>query len=402
MKIYLLGEKLGHSLSPELHRFYGDYSYEKKEHAKSELSDFFAKRDFDALNITVPYKRDVIEFCDIISTEADETHSVNTIVNSNGKLYGHNTDVYGFSYLLDKNGISVDNKTVAILGSGGAAQAVKSVLKNRDCKTVTVSRSGEVTYADTEKYRDAEIVINCTPVGMYPNINNSPCDVSVFERIEWAIDLTYNPFRTLFLQSAAKQGANIVNGLDMLCAQGYMSAKLFTDSEIDFSLIEKARISLESKYTNIAVIGMPGSGKTTLAEKFSDYTGRKLLDTDKLITEETERTPEDIINRDGEAAFRKIENDICLKACLSKESIISCGGGIVCTPENITLLRSVSVVLYIDCPLSELDTVSRPLSHNVEALWKKRKHLYEKCADITVTRDMKVEEILQKITEFIK
>lgn len=403
MKFYLLGEKLSHSLSPEIHSFFGNYSYEKYEISRNDLPLFFKERHFDGLNITIPYKFEACKLCDVLSRNAQTTQCVNTVLNKNGTLYGYNTDIFGFSYLLRKNNINPDNKTIVIFGNGGASQAVKSVLTQYNCQIITVSRQGPITFFDTEKYKNADIAINCTPLGMYPKIDECPVDISLFKKLSWAIDLTYNPYRTVFLQDASKLGANTVNGLDMLCAQGFLASQLFNNNSNDSDLIDISRRAIEEKYTNIALIGMPGCGKTTLAKILSEKTGRPIFDLDNLILQKTKKTPEEIIRTDGECKFREIENSFCRTMCLEKGAILSCGGGTICTQENIKFLRSTCIVVFISCPLNALDISGRPLSEDgVEKLWKKRKNYYAECADIVYERDTDINILLKNIKEFFK
>ncbi len=240
MEFGLLGRKLSHSYSPQIHSFFGDYKYELFEKEPCELSSFFYSKNFKGINVTIPYKKDVIKYCDELSSVAKQLSSVNTIVNTNGRLFGYNTDFFGFSYMIKKAKIDVENKKAIVLGSGGASVTCCAVLKNLDAKEVIViSRNGENNYYNLNKHFDAQIIVNATPVGMYPNVNESIIDLNDFEKCEGVFDLIYNPDKTLFLQQAEQLNIKFSNGLSMLIAQAKQSAELFLDKIIDDNIIEK-------------------------------------------------------------------------------------------------------------------------------------------------------------------
>ncbi len=406
MKYGLLGGKLAHSFSPLIHSVYGNYEYTLFPVAPEDLSSFFRERCFDGINVTIPYKQTVIPFCDNLSPIAKRLNSVNTITVKNDVLCGDNTDYAGFSYLLKKGGITVQGKKTLILGSGGSSHTVQAVCEDEGAREiVVVSRTGKVNYENLFSHADAEVIINTTPVGMYPDNGKSPVDLGQFPKLEAVADIIYNPQRTALLLQAEKLGVKHINGMPMLAAQAKYSSELFTGTSLDDALIEKA-VDVVSKATrNIVFIGMPGSGKSTIGAMIAKKLGRKFFDTDKMVKKISGRTPAEIIKTDGEPTFREIEKQAALEAGKQTSAVIATGGGIVLDDRNIDALRQNGYLIFLDRYIDNLETKNRPLSSGADALKKlydKRYPLYKKYADMTVDSNSDLKVTVEKIYEVIK
>lgn len=402
----LLGEKLTHSFSPLIHSVYGDYEYRLFPLPPEKVPDFLAQRAFDGINVTIPYKQTVIPYCDSLSPIAVRLNSVNTITVKNGRLCGDNTDYAGFLYLLKKGGITLKGKKVLILGSGGSSHTVNAVSADEGAREIIiVSRTGKVNYENITRHPDAEVIINTTPVGMYPNNGKSPVDLNLFPNLEAVIDIIYNPQRTALLLQAEKRGLKHINGMPMLAAQAKYAAELFTGTRLDDALIEKA-VDLVSKSTrNIVLIGMPGSGKSSIGKMLASRLGMKFLDTDEMVREMTGRTPSKIIKSDGEPAFREIERQAAQEAGKRTSAVIATGGGIILDERNIDSLRQNGLLIFLDRSLEKLDTSGRPLSSSFEALKKLyeiRYPLYQKYADLTIDSNSDLETTAKKIYQMIQ
>ena len=403
MKRYgLLGEKLSHSLSPELHKLYGDENYELFEVEKTKLAEFVKKKDFDGLNVTVPYKKAVMPLLSKTSELARRVGCVNTVVkDKNGKLIGYNTDVYGFEFLLDFHEIDVCGKTCAILGNGGGAAAVKAVLADR--KAAKIETLGRLDTQKAEKRPGFDILINATPVGMYPNNGEAAVDIALFEGVATVIDIIYNPIKTKLLLDAEKRGIKAVNGLIMLAAQGKRSRELFDGAEIDDCRIEYAVEKLTEKMQNIVLIGMPGSGKTSVGRALAEKLGKRFIDLDETIEKLYGKKPESIIRLHGEREFRRTERVAAAWAGKFTGAVIATGGGVVTVEENLDSLSQNGKIVYVKRDLQKLAVEGRPLSagKNVEALFSEREALYERWKDIEIdnngTIDETVSEIIKKI-----
>lgn len=404
----LLGAKLIHSYSPEIHSFLGNYPYELFEKSADEVEDFIKNGAFTGINVTIPYKKTVLPFMTELSETARRTGSVNTVIRlENGGLYGDNTDVYGFTEMVKRSGISVEGKKTLVLGSGGASVSVIYALESLGAgPVITISRKGEDNYANIEKHADAKIIVNATPVGMFPENGPSPVDLGVFKECEGVFDLIYNPARTGLLLQAEKLDIPGMNGLYMLVAQAVRSSELFTGKKPDDGITEKVVKELDRSMKNIVLIGMPGSGKSLLAKKISAFSGRPVFDCDDEITNATGKTPSEIIEEQGEEAFRKTETEVLKKLCARSGLVISTGGGVVTRPENYPLLHQNSTIVLIERPLEQLSSRGRPLSRSkgVKALYEERWRLYEEFADIKVPNNgyragAVAAEILRKLKE---
>lgn len=404
-KCGLIGEKLSHSFSPKIHGYLADYSYSLFEMPESRVGEFLKRGDFDAINVTIPYKKTVMPYLDEISGEAISIGSVNTITkNEDGKLKGDNTDYYGFWHTVEACGIVIKDKNVLILGTGGASLTAKAVSSDMGAKEITfVSRTGEVNYRNVyEKCVDSHIIINCTPVGMYPNNGIAPIQLERFVKCEGVIDMIYNPAKTKLLLDAESLGIKHINGLPMLVAQAKKACELFLKTKIDDCVIGEITQKMSSRMGNIILVGMPGCGKSTVAKILSEITGRKMLDTDSMISEAEQKMPSEILLTCGEDAFRKIEHREVCRAGKVSESIISTGGGVVTRQENYEPLRQNGKIVFINRAIEKLATDDRPLSKNLEALYKKRLPMYRSFADIEVENDVSPEECAERILSALK
>lgn len=381
----LLGEKLSHSYSPAIHRRLGAYRYDLFEKTPSELEAFLRSGTFDGLNVTIPYKKAVFPYMNEVSETARAIGSINTIVRrADGTLYGDNTDVTGFRQMLQKSGISVSGKKVLVLGSGGASVSVLYVLREQGAKPVVISRSGPDNYENLDRHADASVIVNTTPVGMYPRNGEAPLSVSHFPECEGVLDLIYNPQRTALLLEAESRGIPCENGLYMLVAQAARSSELFTGAPVSTEKVKEIARELRAEQSNIVLIGMPGCGKSTIGRKLAEYMGREFYDADEEFSNRYERTPEQVILADGEEVFRRMETEILKSLGAKSGAVIATGGGAVTREENYPLLHQNGVIIWITRDLSELDTKNRPLSAgSLTKLYEKREPLYRAWADLT-------------------
>jgi shikimate dehydrogenase len=382
----LLGEKLSHSFSPQIHAELSGYEYRLFEKKPEELEAFLRHGDFDGLNVTIPYKKAVIPFCSNLSETARLIGSVNTIIRqSDNSLYGHNTDFFGFSYLLEKAGIKSDQGKTLVLGSGGSSLTVQAVLRDRGAKEIIViSRTGVDNYQTIEKHCDAKWIVNTTPVGMFPNNGISPItDLGIFSDCKGVADLIYNPSRTELMALAEESGIPAFNGLTMLAAQAKKSAELFTNAEIPNKEIERIITKIASLCRNIVLIGMPGCGKTSIGTALAKRLGRDFADTDELIVKNAGKPIPGIFAEHGEDAFRALERNALQTVCKESGLVIATGGGVVARPENRRIIRQNSLVIFLDRDIFQLPTAGRPLSQRdgLESLAAVRLPLYRQWSD---------------------
>ena len=411
MKYGLLGERLGHSFSKEIHEQIGSYQYELKEVSKENFDDFMIQKDFIAINVTIPYKEKVIPYLDYIDVSAKKIGAVNTIVNKDNKLYGYNTDYLGLRDLVLTNNINVQNKKVLILGTGGTSKTSRVVFKDlgaREIVLVSIEPVGnEISYEDALKYhQDSEIVVNATPCGMYPNNDDLILDISNFNRLEAVVDVIYNPLKTMLVRNANKLGVKAVGGLYMLVAQAVYAAGIFMDTKYDNSVIHKIYKQIYSEKQNIALIGMPTSGKTTISLLLGEKLNKQVVDTDLLVEEKMGMSIKEYLDIYEEKDFRKIETEVINEVSKQNNMVISTGGGVIKNQDNINYLKANSVIVFIDRPLDLLfATNSRPLSSNkqdLEKLYYERYDLYCKYADIIVKNDQDLEQVIDKIISEVK
>lgn len=394
MEYGLIGEKLGHSFSREIHNLLASYTYDLKELPKNELDTFMKSRNFKGVNVTIPYKESVIPYLDEIDEAAKAIGAVNTIVNREGRLIGYNTDFYGMRELLLSRSIRIEKRFVAVLGTGGTSKTACAVAKSLGAsRIVRVSRNphsdGDISYDELEAIKtDIQIIINTTPVGMYPNENCAPLDIDGFSALEGVVDAIYNPPRTKLISDARARQIRAAGGLYMLVAQAARAAELFTGDCNMMQKTEKAYCSILKNKQNIVLVGMPGSGKSTLGRMLAKKTGKAFYDSDSEIEKQTGMCIPDYFSKYGEDGFRAIETDVIKRLSLLGGIVIATGGGAVIRSENIDSLAKNGIIVYLDRPISDIKiTSNRPLTRSVDDLKKKyyeRHEMYEKSADITV------------------
>lgn len=385
----------------------GNDEYRLLSMTKEEFYSFFKTREFSAVNVTIPYKTDAYAICDTVSDEAKMIGSVNTVVNKNGHLFGYNTDIFGFIYMLERAGVEVRDKKVLILGTGGTSLTANAACKKLLARQIiTVSRKGDVNYENVyTDHADAQVIINTTPVGMYPSNGMSPIDISRFPDLSGVADVIYNPGKTRLLLDATKRGVPTAGGLSMLVAQAVEADRIFFDKEnVDVQDTTKRVLEkIEAGVRNIILIGMPGCGKSTVGKLLSKKLSREFIDADDYLTEKEGRSPEEIIKNDGEEVFRAIETKTLMDITKLSGKVISCGGGAVLRPENRELIVQNSFCVYIKRPIEKLATDGRPLSsggiERLKELFAKRDPLYKECADFYVDLDENGKKCAEKIIE---
>ena len=404
MKCGLLGRKLGHSYSPQIHARLADYSYELFEKEPQQLEDFLQNGDFTGLNVTIPYKKDVIPFLDELTPIAEKMGAVNTIVRRKGKLIGHNTDYFGFLTMVRASGLDVKNKKALVLGSGGASNTAVAVLQELGAEVIIISRSSENNYDNLHIHSDAALIVNATPVGMYPRVGISPVDLNLFPKLEGVLDVVYNPARTQILLDAEKKGIVAMNGLLMLVAQAKESAEWFADHPISDEKIAAIHKKLRLQMENIILIGMPGCGKTTIGTALAEKLGKKFVDADAALVESTGRNIPEIFATDGEPGFRSLETQTL--ANLGKQSglVIATGGGCVTQARNYPLLHQNGTLFWLTRDLEKLPTDGRPLSqtNKLADMYAVRKPLYEAFADHKIDNDGDLTTTISRILEELK
>ena len=406
MRCGLLGEKLGHSYSKAIHERLAPYTYEMIECERNRLDEFMRSAPFDAINVTIPYKKAVIPYCAALSPIAEKIGSVNAVIKrSDGTLFGDNTDAFGFMSLVNKSGINPRGKKCLVLGSGGASATICAVLDELSAKSVTViSRSGEDNYTNLEKHADAEIIVNTTPVGMYPNTGVSPVDLSLFKKCEGVLDIVYNPRRTALIMQAEALKIPAMSGLYMLVAQAKRAAELFTGTMIDDSRTDEIERELTLKMQNIVLIGMPGSGKSTIAKALGERLERRVYESDELIVEKAQMSIPDIFAKFGESRFRQLESEVLSELGKQSGIIISSGGGAVTREENYPLLHQNGIMVWLKRSIDALPTDGRPISQSTDLneLYAVRKPLYERFCDITADNNADIESTVKTILEALK
>ena len=409
MEYGLIGSKLGHSYSKIIHERLCGYHYELHPlPTEAEARAFLEARPFRAINVTIPYKRLVMEYCDQIDPRAAAIGAVNTMVNRNGKLYGYNTDYMGFAWLCSSRGVKFEGRTVLILGTGGTHNTAAAVARDAGAaRVLTVSRhpdpdKGELSYEEAAR-SGAEIVINTTPAGMYPDVGACLLDVAGMSGLEAVVDVIYNPVRTELLLRAEEAGVPVTAcGLEMLVAQAVYAAEYFLDAPFADreGEIRRGSAALRADILNLSLIGMPSSGKTTLGRALAEKLGRTFVDLDEEIVKAAGRSIPEIFQAEGEAGFRARESEQAARFGKESRLLISCGGGTVKDPKNIRALRQNGVILFIDRPLEALTVGGgRPLSSSPEALRAmeaQRRPLYEAAADAVIRNDGTVEQAVNR------
>ena len=402
----LIGEKLGHSFSAEIHQKLKSNPYALVELSKDELDAFFAAKDFFAINVTIPYKTAVIPYLSYVDEAANEIGAVNTVVNKNGELWGYNTDFYGLSALISHAGITLQNKKVAILGTGGTSKTALAVAKSLGAKEVLlVSRNagdGVITYQElTNFHTDIEVLINTTPVGMYPNTEATPVDVSVFPKLSGVIDAIYNPLCTQLILDAQKRGIPAEGGLYMLVAQAVRASELFLNCTYEADTAEHIYQTILNKTENIVLSGMPGAGKSTVGRLLAQELNRPFFDLDEEIVRFAGRSIPEIFATDGEATFRNLETEVLREVLANQKGIVlATGGGAVLRDENVDLLHRNGKICFLDRPLEALlPTSDRPLANSEEAIRRRYEERYERyctTADYRIDADASPEEVVRR------
>lgn len=404
MEYGLLGEKLGHSYSPLIHRVMGDYDYRLCPADPAEMARILKEKDFKGLNVTIPYKRAVLPYCDEISDEVRQIGCANTLVNKSGRITAYNTDLAGFLTMLRAAGISVKGCKAVILGSGGASLTAQAACAREGAKEVVVaSRSGPVDYAALYRsHTDADVLINATPVGMYPNNLLSPVDLSAFPRLSGVADVIYNPARTALILDAEERGLPHTDGLIMLAAQAWRAAELFLGRALPENKIAEACAAVRKQTRNLVLAGMPGSGKTTLGRAAAKKLGRDFVDLDAQIERAAGKPIPEIFAQDGEAAFRTLEAEAAARVGRESGLVIAAGGGAVLRRDNVRALRQNGVIAWVRRPVEALATQGRPLSTGLDALRRmaaERGPLYAACADFAIENDGEKSAAVQRILE---
>lgn len=413
MKYGLIGENLGHSFSKQIQTRIAeienvkDYDYQLVELDKEEFKEFMEKKDFKGINVTIPYKKDVIPYLDEMDESAKAIGAVNTIINVDGKLKGYNTDFGGFLYMVKAHNVHMKGKKVLIIGNGGACAAVKAVCKHENAKDIViVSRSanrGAIGYDEMyTSHLDADIVVNTSPVGMFPNIANAPIDVSWFHKLECVLDVVYNPILTRLCFEAQEADIKRVIGLEMLIAQAKYTFEIFENMSFDDSIIDEIKKEMLKDRCNIVLIGMPSAGKTTIGKMLEEKLGKEFFDLDDMIIAKAGKSIPEIFQESGEAGFRAIETEVAIEASKMNNKIIATGGGVVKHKVNMDFLRLNGITIFIDRDIDKLisSDPNRPLSSSKQALqqmYKERYPLYQKYAAYIAVNNANIEETVDDI-----
>lgn len=402
MRCGLLGEHLTHSYSPQIHALLGDYSYELFEVAPEKLGEFLQAEEFDGLNVTIPYERAVIPYCAELSAAAREMGSVNTLLRRpDGTLYGDNTDLDGFRWLLARGGGIRPGEKALVLGTGGASQTVQAVLRAAGAEVAVLSRRGESNYLTLPRHADARLVINATPVGMYPNNGERLIDLSQLPQCRCVLDLIYNPARTRLLLDAAARGIRCENGLSMLVAQAKRTAELFTGRDIPDAACTDILRRMEAQMHNLILVGMPGSGKTTVGSLLAVSLGRPFYDADGEIEKKLGCSIPAFFAQRGEAAFRAVETEVLAELGKRSGCVIATGGGCVTRGENYDLLHQNGEIIWLRRSLTELPVEGRPVSQSrsLPELYREREPAYRRFADFCVENEAAPEAAVEIIKE---
>lgn len=413
MKYGLIGEHLGHSFSKQIQTRIAeienvkDYDYQLVELDKEEFKEFMEKKDFKGINVTIPYKKDVIPYLDEMDESAKAIGAVNTIINVDGKLKGYNTDFGGFLYMVKAHNVHMEGKKVLIIGNGGACAAVKAVCKHENAKDIViVSRSanrGAISYDEMyTSHLDADIVVNTSPVGMFPNIVNAPIDVSWFHKLECVLDVVYNPILTRLCFEAQEADIKRVIGLEMLIAQAKYAFEIFENMSFDDSIIDEIKKEMLKDRCNIVLIGMPSAGKTTIGKMLEEKLGKEFFDLDDMIIAKAGKSIPEIFQESGETGFRAIETEVAIEASKMNNKIIATGGGVVKHKVNMDFLRLNGITIFIDRDIDKLisSDPNRLLSSSKQALqqmYKERYPLYQKYATYVAVNNANIDETVDDI-----
>lgn len=409
MRYGLIGEKLGYSFSKDIHERIADYTFDLIPLSKEEFKTFMEKKEFTALNVTIPYKKDVIPYLDEMDEHAKAIGAVNTIVNRDGKLKGYNTDFTGFLYMVKKHNVHMEGKKVLIIGNGGASAAIQAVVQHESAGSMVivdvVPGNGAISYDEMfSSHLDAEIIINTSPIGMYPRIGNAPIDISMFHKCEAVLDVIYNPILTRLCFEAQEMDIKRVNGLEMLIAQAKQSVEFFLDKSIDDQIIDDIYQDMLRERCNIVLIGMPSAGKTTIGKMLENRMQKEFIDLDDIIIEKAGKSIPEIFEESGEAGFRAIETEAAIEVSKLNNKIIATGGGTIKHKVNMDYLRQNGITIFIDRDVDKLisSDPNRPLSKSTDALEKmhaERLPLYQKYAAYVAVNNSDIESTVTEIEE---
>ncbi len=403
-KFALIGKTLKHSYSKIIHNLLGDYAYDLVEVSPDMLKDFTQNGGYDGYNVTIPYKKDIISFLDEIDEFARLIGAVNTVVVKDGKKIGYNTDFNGMVYAFNRAGITVKDKSVLVLGSGGTSNTARAVANHLGAKSVlVVSRTGELNYENCYEQKDVNIIINTTPVGMYPNNYEWVIDASRFSELEGVLDVIYNPYLTALTFQAKELGVKFSGGLPMLVAQAKYAMELFLDKKSNDDIIESVLDKIEDKTKNLVLIGMPGSGKSTMGERLAEILGKEFIDTDQEIVKKDGRDIPAIFSESGEDYFRALESEVLKEVGKLSGKVIATGGGVVKNEGNYFPLKQNADIVWIKRPIDKLSTDGRPLSKNgeISKLYEERKELYLRFSDYSVVNDGKIQDAIKGVTDIL-
>ena len=405
MKCGLLGRKLGHSYSPQIHGLFADYSYELFEREPEALESFVRQGNWSGLNVTIPYKKTVLPLCDELSPRARRIGAVNTLVRRpDGTLFGDNTDAYGFEKLIETKGIAVAGRKCLVFGSGGASVMACAVLEELGAASVTViSRQGEDNYGNLHRHADAQLIVNTTPLGMFPHNGEAAADLRLFPACEAVLDVVYNPYRTKLLLQAERLGIPCAGGLYMLVAQAKRAAELFTGTPIEDAAIDRVEARMRRDMLNLILVGMPGCGKSTVAKALGEALGREVQEADTLIQAEAGQPIPAIFAAEGEEGFRRRESAVLRELGKRSGLIISTGGGCVTREENYEPLHQNGVIVWLQREIDRLPKEGRPISlrSNLHELYEKRRPCYERFADVVIDNNGSLEATVNAILEVL-
>lgn len=409
MKYGLIGEKLGHSYSKVIHELIGYYSYDLKEIPRDELDAFICAKEYKGLNVTIPYKQDVMKHLDFIDEGAKQIGAVNTIVNRDGVLSGYNTDYYGLKKLIESTGESLEGGKVLILGTGGTSKTATAVVGSLGASNIIIvgrtAKEGCITYDEAiNNHSDADFIINTTPCGMYPNVGVSPIDLKPFAKLKLVVDVVYNPARTQLMLEAAKLGIKSLGGLKMLVYQAVVAAGYFTGEEVPDEVAESIYKKVRAQSENIVLIGMPSVGKTTIGKKLAKELSMDFVDTDEQIVARENREISDIFANEGEPYFRQVESEVIREVSFRKNTIIATGGGAILNEKNVEVLKAFGIIYLLDRDLKRLmPTGNRPLSNDkdkLKKLYEVRMPIYKKAADVVIDGNFGIGNTIASIKRY--
>lgn len=408
MSYGLIGEHLSHSFSPEIHRELteGAYDYRLIELAPSELDPFLSAKSFDGINVTIPYKQAVMPYLDEIAPEAVKIGAVNTIVRRGNRLVGCNTDYYGFRCLLDRLDEPIQDASVLILGNGATSKTVAAVCSDLGASSIVgVSRRGSPTFDELERFKDVQVIINTTPVGMYPKPDQTLIQPSAFSMCRTVVDVIYNPLASQLIQNASAAGIRAGNGLPMLVAQAKAAAEIFLKQEIPQQTLEKTLQTIDSKFRNVVLVGMPGSGKSTVGRLVAERLGKPFVDIDEEICQAVGMSIPAFFEQKGEPAFRSVERELTAKFGGMSGQVISSGGGSVMDETNRRSFRYNGIIVYLERDLKSLPLQGRPVSQraaSLEKLFEERHPVYRALADLVIDNNGPLKETVDQIADSLE